>query len=321
MTKNQNVIYWAIGIILFLLVVTQLPIVPLFAIITKTVCVENTISYWDLDGNILDAQGINNGDGYNISFIFGKLGQAVKFNGTSDSYINFPSISAGDTVMWVRDYSINDPDYYFIANLNGTNYVNGVQSDARQIIPLGSNFGAGFNGSVDEIAIFTSLSVSDMLSIYNEGIGTPICYTTTSEENVTCKNYATEQATPQTTGCLEYSGDLFPNCTYDWLTTSGFYASGNECLKRFYCADILTSDFNNLELCQSELNITTITNITEEEEAAITTIPPSLPSATIGETLDEDLFRIGNFGIKLWYLLALIAAVLILFFTGAFGKK
>ncbi len=318
MKNNQNTILWIIGIVIFLLVVANLPLIPWFAIVTKTTCMDNIISYWDLDGNVLDAQGLNNGNAYNVSFVSGKLGQAIEFNGTG--YVNFPAITSTTIVMWIKNYSRGDTNYYFIANLNGTNYVNGALDNTKQIIPLGSNFGLNFNGSVDEIATFTSLSVSDMLTIYDGGSARKVCYTVSAEENVSCKDFAAEQVTESSSGCLNYSGDFFPNCTYEWETTSGFYIFGSECNKRFYCEDILSSDFSSQTLCQEKLNETVITPTTTTPTTTTTTDKTTIES--IKDKLSEKVFEIAGYEITLLhFFIALIVIVAILYFMGVFEKK
>ncbi len=299
MTKNQNIIYWSIGIILFLIVATQFPLPGFpFALVTTTICADGVTNYYPLDGTFVDMKGgpdiTNNG----ASFIAGKLGSgALEFNNTDS--ISFPTLPLNLSVgFWINNYSNELENWTYVTYTNTS-----ILSDS---------FMLGFSGAIDEISVGENIPGFPNIQP---------CYLTTYEENITCKNYATEQVTPQTIGCLEYSGTVFPNCTYEWLTTSGFYVQNNICNKRFYCSDILTTDFSTLALCQAELNVTVITNVTEEEEAAITAPPPSPPPLTIRETLEENLFKIGDFGIKLWHILALIVVVLILYFTGAFGKK
>lgn len=303
--KDNNLLLWIIGIIIFLIVVTNLPTTPWFAIITKTTCVDNTISYWDFDGNVLDSLNVDNGINHNARFIPGKIGQATEFNTTS--YIDFSTTEANATVMWIKDYDLGDADYYFIANLNGTNYVNGILDNTRQILPIGPGFGLGFNGSVDMAATFSDLSVETMLDMYNNGSARSICYTTSYEENVTCKDYATEQVTDPGTGCLNYSGTFFPNCDYIWETTSGFYVIGSVCEKRFYCEDILITDFSSQTSCEDSL-VTT-------EEPTITT-PYTAPPETIMDKISKTLFTIGGFEIKLIHLGIVLLLILgYLYFT------
>jgi len=306
MKDKGNLLLWIIGIVIVLIVVTSLPTTPWFAIITKTTCIDNTISDWDFDGNVLDSLNVNDGVNYNAKFIPGKIGQAVEFNTTS--YIDFPAVEANATVMWIKDYSIGDTDYSFIADINGTNYVNGALDNTRQIIPIGPNFGLGFNGSVDMAATFSDLSVETMLDIYNNGSARSICYTTSYEENVTCKDHATEQVTPQTSGCLNYSGDFFPNCNYEWETTSGFYVVGSECEKRFYCEDILITDFSSQILCEDSL-ITT-------EEPSITTPYTTTPQQTFIDKLSKEIFEVAGFKVTLVHLGIVVLLILgYLYFT------
>lgn len=311
--KNDNTILWILGIILLVILLVQIDIIPKFAIITKIVCQDNTISYFDLDGNVLDSQGINNGVlPVNINFTTGKIGQALEFN--TLNYANFPSILGNTTTMWIKDYTDETPTWDFIADVDGTNYVNGVASDSITLMPLGSNFGLGFNGSVDEIAVFDkSLTTTELLNMYNNP--QRICYTTQVEQNITCKDFATEQLTLQTTGCLNYSGDYFPNCTYSWETTSGYYISGSICLKRLYCEDILSSDYSTLTLCNDKLNETITT-------PPVTTPPYTPPAETLKDKLNKEVFEIGGVSITLLYLIIGLAVILgILYYGGYLGKK
>ena len=303
--KDNNLLLWIIGIVIVLIVVTNLPTTPWFAIITKTTCIDNTISDWDFDGNVLDSLNVNNGINYNAKFITGKIGQAVEFNTTN--YVDFPAAEANATIMWIKDYDLGDTDYSFVANLNGSNYVNGIPDNTRQILPIGPNFGLGFNGSVDMAATFSDLSVETMLVIYNNGSARSICYTTSYEENVTCKDYATEQTTPSTTGCLNYSGTFFPNCDYAWQTTSGVYVVNNVCTKRFYCEDILSTDFSSLILCEDSL-------ITTEEPTI--TVPYTAPPQTIRDKLSKEIFEVAGFKVTLIHLGIVLLLILgYLYFT------
>jgi len=292
MAKDNNTILWIIGIAIFLIVVTSLPTTPWFAIITKTTCIDNSVSYYDFDS------------GYE-GLIAGKIGNTIEFNGTN--FIDLPVSEEDFKVMWIKDYDLGDTDYYFVANLNGTNYVNGVLDNTRQILLIGSNFGLGLNGSVDEVGTFTDLSVETMLIIYNNGTGRKICVTTSYRENVTCKDYATEQVTPATTGCLNYSGTFFPNCDYTWETTSGFYVVGSVCEKRFYCEDILITDFSSQTLCEDSL--------TPAEEPTITT-PYTAPPETFGDKLSKEIFEIAGFKVTLVHLVIVLLLILgYLYFT------
>ena len=310
--KNDNTILWIGGIILLVILLSQIGIIPKFAIVTKIICQDNTISYFDLEGNVLDSQGINNGalpTENSAIFTTGKIGQSLEFNITN--YANLPIISGNTTTQWVMDYSDTTPTWNFVADVDGINYVNGVASDSIMLIPLTNNFGLNFNGSVDEIAVFDkSLTTAELLAMYNNP--QKICYTTQVEENITCKDFATEQLPAQTTGCLNYSGDYFPECEYEWLDISGYYIVGSECLKRLYCEDILTSDYT-LTACQDKLNETTTTTTTT------TTTPPA---ETLKDKLNKEVFEIGGVSITLLYLLIGLAVILVLLYYGGYvGKK
>lgn len=306
--KNKNnTIFWIIGIVVLLIVITKLPLPGFpFAVITKTTCVDKTLSYWDFDGNVLDSNNLNNGINNGGLFVPGKIGQGIEFNTTT--YLNLPTISSENKtiIMWIKNYSTGS-DWYFASETSGV-------GGSNKIIPLDSQFGLGFNGSVDEMAVFSPALTSEELS--NFSVGIKVCYTTTYEKNISCKDYSTEQFTDPGTGCLNYSGDFWPNCEYSWEATSGFYVFGGECIKRFYCENILSSDFSNLTLCQDIL-------ITEE----LTGDTPATPSITppVEETfkdkLNKDVFKIGGFGVKLIYLIIALIVVVALIYFMKDGKK
>ncbi len=344
--KNQKIILWAIGIAIFLLVISQLPIVPWFAIITRTTCAEKTLSYFDMDGNVLDAQGINNGNAYNVSFESGKIGQAVRFNGTTTSYVDFPLISSENKtiIMWIKNYSAGS-DWYFASETNGV-------SGSNEIIPLNSQFGLGLNVSVDEIAVFSPALTSEELS--NFSVGRKVCYTVSYEENISCQDFATEQVTDPGYGCLNYSGDFFPNCEYEWLESSQYKIENNLCGRYFYCqtpclttgncytsnqdcienlaydcyliannvcvkktdyASCVTnvSHYTNLTACQADLNVTTTT-------PADTTPTDGTTIDSIKDKLTQKVFEVAGFEVKLIHLLILLILVIaVLYFIG--GKK
>lgn len=250
--KNEG-LYWIIGIVLVLVVVTKLPMIPQFAIVQKTTCADNTISYWGFENNLLDSNNLNNGDSLNPLFNSGKIGNAVEFDTTN--YLNFNPSSAYATVMWIKNYS-KDNQWYFAAKIGNNNYVNGVLDNTRLIIPVGPNFGLGFNGSVDEIATFSNLSTAEMINFYNAGSGRAVCYTTSYEENVTCKDYATEMLPDKGYGCINYSGDFFPNCEYSWVDASIYEITNNVCERLLYCQSScleINGCYSSLQKCKENL--------------------------------------------------------------------
>lgn len=334
-SKNDKTIFWIIGIVILLLVVTKLPLPGFpFAVITKTTCADKTLSYWDLDGNVLDSNNLNNGINNGVLFVPGRIGQAVGFN--TNTSIDFPVISStGKTiVMWIKNYSTGS-DWYFASETNGTDGVN-------KIIPIGAGFGLGFNGSVDEIAVFSPALTPEELSNFSAGI--KVCYTTSYEENITCKDYATEQVTDTGEGCLNYSGDLFPNCEYEWINISQYRIVNNTCEKYFYCQEnpeyaseqtciedlvydcyvlennkcISRTDYGNctgtdsyadLTECQADLTTVTPTN---GSTLSIGTTPPK---KTFIDKLNEEVFTIAGFGVKLIYLIiALVIFIALMYF-------
>lgn len=336
MAKQENAILWIIGVILLVAILSQVPLKFPFAVITKTTCVDNTISFWDFDGNVLDANNIAGGANYGTRFIPGKLGQAVEFNTTT--YINFPVSNTNGTIMWVKNYSAGDSAYFFLARINGVDYVNTVQSSSKKILEIGPNFGLGFNGSVDIMATFTDLSVLGMIDLYNNGSARNVCYTVSYEENITCKDYATEQVSDPGSGCLNYSGDFFPNCDYEWETNSQYKIANNQCERYFYCQD--NPEYTTEQECKENLvydcyiiqnNVCVkktdyatcvegtdyydnLTSCQEDLTLVTTTPPPS--GGTIQDKLSNEVFNVSGYSVKLYHLIILFVAVgLILYFT------
>ncbi len=351
MKNKNNTIFWVIGAVALLLVVARLPLPGFpFAIVTKTTCMDGTISYWDLEGNVLDAQGLNNGVNYDAIFVPGKLGQAIEFNTTT--YINFPAVNAVSTAMWIKDYSTGS-GWYFVIDSNGTNYVNNVLDNTKQIIPIGLNFGLGFNGSVDELSTFDKeLTLEEMSTMYSVK---KVCYTVSYEENVSCQDYATEQVTDPGTGCLNYSGDFFPNCEYEWITDSQYYILENECERYFYCQDscfpanncyiteqgcieyliyecyVLENEAcvykTDYESCVVEISYSNITDCQEDlpvgEGEIATPTPYTAPpeEETFTSKLSKTLFAIGGIEIKLIHLIIALIVVVTLIYFMKDGKK
>lgn len=234
MNKNDKTIYWIIGIILFIIVATQLPGFHFpFAIITQTTCAEGVTNYYSLDGNLLDSKNNLDATNYGAVFVAGKINQGLEFNGST--YISFPSIPSNLSIlMWINNYS--SPGWYYAS------------------FPLSSTFGLNFNGSIDEIVIGTNVSGLS---------GVQACYQITTYENVTCKDYATSQVTDQTTGCLNYSEGYFPNCTYKWENQTTYRLENNACKKNFYCV----FGYSTQSECSTHIvNETAPTTTTTEEE-------------------------------------------------------
>ena len=288
MAKQDNTIFWIIGIALFLLVANNLNILPSFAIVTKTVCVDNKISYYD----------------FNSGTVAGKFGNAVVFNGNNS--INIPvDANANATVMWLKNYSKRDTAYFFLARIKGIDYVNNVQSSSRQILQAGPTFGLGFNGSVDEYATFTILSLTTLQGIYNNGTGREVCYTTTYEENVTCKDYATLKTPDTGNGCLNYTGTFYPSCTYAWKSLGQYQVVNNKCVKQYYCsAGSLT-----LTQCNAKINAS---------NTAAPVITTAVDAPINGEGLSKEMFSIAGYSIKLFHLLILLAVIIVLIY---FNRK
>lgn len=275
MAKNDNTIMWALGIIIFIIVATNLGEIPSFAVVQKTVCIDNKISYYP---------------------------GPYTFNGTTSMNIPVDS-NANATIMWIKNYTKGDTNYVLLAKIKGVNYVNAVQSNSRAILPLGPTFGLGLNGSVKEVGTFTNLSLTTLKELYANGTGRGICYTTTYEENVTCKDYATSQTPNTGNGCLAYSGTFYPNCSYSWKSTVQYKFVDNKCVKQYYCSvDSLT-----LTQCNAKLNATNTV-------APVVTTASSAPVKEEG--LNQNLFNIAGYEVKMIHLLVLLVVILaILYFN------
>jgi hypothetical protein len=207
--KNNNIIYWVAGIVLFVIVATQLPSFHFpFAIVQQTVCAEGVTNYYSLDGNLLDSKGNLDLINHGAIFINGKINQGIELNGTT--YVSFPSIPSNVSVaMWLKNYSNVGSDWY---------YGNGL--------PLSTQFGLGFNGSVDEVIVGTNISGLSNIQP---------CYIQTTYENVTCSEYLETTVQDQSSGCISYNGTFFPNCSYVRENTTTYKIENNLCKKNFYC--------------------------------------------------------------------------------------
>jgi len=327
--QDEQIVLWVVGIIILLLVVTQLPLPKFpFAIIQKVTCDNKVLSHFDLNGNVLDSNNLNNGVPYNISFELGKFGQAVKFDGTNTSYIDFPLILSENKtiIMWLKDY---ETDWSFASETNGI-------SSYNNIIQIGPNFGSEFNGSVDEITIFSPALTS--LELANYSLGRVACYTISYEENISCKDYATDLTEDQLTGCLSYSGEFFPSCDYEWLNISNYFIEDNECEKYFYCTN--ESEFETKQECIESLvydcyllensNCVHKTdyesctgdfylNLTECQEdlpepSTATTTTTTPPEETIKDKLNKEVFTLFGQEITLLHLFIVLIIIMGLLF-------
>jgi len=282
--QDEKLVLWTAGIIILLLVITKLPLLPFFAIVSTTTCADGIENYYPFDGTFIDMKdgqdAINNG----AIFIAGKLGSnALEFNGTN--YISFPILNINhSTGFWLNNYS----------NEVGWTYL--IYEDTSI---LSSTFMLGLNGSVDELVVGTD--ISNLSNIQP-------CYTVSYEENITCQEYYLSQVTDVEDKCLNYSGDYFPSCQYSLLDEAGYYVSGDNCLKRFLCEDIQTNDYSTRQECEDSL-------IEEPEPSPSPSPSPTPPEETITDKLNKGLFEIAGFEITLLHLfVALIIIMSLLFF-------
>lgn len=329
--NNNSIIFWIIGIIALIIVISNAPGFHFpFAIVTTQVCAPGVTHYWSFDGNLLDSAGnadlTNNG----ASFVEGKIGQGLSFNGTN--YISFPSVS-GDVGMWIKK---TGEDWKYVELINGTSY-------GGQIIAPSENFGIGFVGVVDEIVMGNNLNISGLS-------GVQACYTQTTQQNITCTTYFKSTLTDPGYGCLNYSEGFFPDCNYQWLNQSSYSIENNVCKKNFYCYDCSAGCHPSYQSCIENLTyncyvlannacvrkidyascIANANSSYSTSEGCNTHIQTSTPSGeivsqpseeeTIGLT-NKEIFNIGGYSITVIHLIILLIAVLaILYFTGALGK-
>ncbi len=337
MDNKENIFGLIIVAVLLVLLLSQTDVLPQFSIVTKTTCIDGTISSWEMDGNILDSKGLNNGQLNNVQFITGKFGQAIKFDGSNTSYAVLPISQSNNIVMWVKDYNEGDNSYYFLARDNqGIDYVDAEIDSSKQVIEIGPTFGKNRNISVDRVAIFENLTSQTIESLYSQGVGNPICYTTTEEVNVTCESYVNEQIDDKGNGCLFYEGDFYPNCSIEWKTDEYYKIEDNDCVREMICQDeCLSSEgcYENMTLCEEDLEYScyTITgnscqyrsdyqNCVENEDSYQSlsecqdNINDTYESTTYSPspTNDSCLFKIGGYCIELTHLFVILIIVLIL---------
>jgi len=293
MAKNNNTIWWILGIILFLIVATKVSFKFPFAIVTETICADGVTNYYPLDGNLLDLKGNLNAINNGAVFVNGKINQGIEFNGTN--YISFPTLPTNLSVgFWINNYTFGGGWIY-------------LTYDNSSI--LSSTFGLGLNGSVDEIVVGTNVSGLS---------GIQACYIKTTYENVTCKEYATSQVPTLSSGCLNYSGDFFPNCSYSIENQTTYKIENNLCVKNYYCQDcIYPNCYSTLEECQTH-----IVNVTTTPSTVSTTSSVIPPETSEKFSLNKEVFNLFGYSITVLHLIiALLLIIGILYFMGAFGKK
>lgn len=303
MAKNNNneTIFLVAALVVLLFFVSQTGVTPLFSIVTKTVCTDNEISYYDLDeGTVL-----------------GKFNNAMEFNTTNSINIPQPS-DANATTMWIKDYANGDTNYFFVAEINGLLYVNNIRDNSKPIIQLGPQFGLNFNGSIDDVATYTELSLETLDGIYNNGTGREVCYTETYEENITCMEYATTQINDTGTGCINYSGEFFPNCEYSWDELNTYKLVNNICVRQLYCAD------GGLTLATCESQVTTSDDTSSSTTSSSTTSSDTFSVNDGLDTSEEDLsfrdklnkkvFTIAGFDITIFHLIILAGILFIIIY-------
>lgn len=349
--KNDgNIILLIIGIVLFILIYPKIPFLHgNFAVVQQTVCDNSVISNWLLNGNSQDTKGANNGLSNNV--IFDSI--SANFNGSS--FINFPISASDNLIMQVKDNSAGDTTYYFLARVNSLNYINGVQDNTKQVIPLSSTFGLNRNISVKNIILFSNLTTSQMLNYYNNGSIRDVCYTTTQEVNVSCQDYYSSQSLVNSSGSLSVSGDYFPNCSSIWkeaqysiynnlcsknflysslcLASSNCYSEALSCSKDLKYSCYVLSGNTCVEKvdyasCVSNVSNTYSTSsICSSHVVASTTTSSVVPAqveteeSSFSSLANKEIFKIGTFSVTIVHILLLFVLVLgIAYLLGAFGK-
>ena len=334
--KNDNTIFWIIGIILFIIIFPKIPLIShgAFSVVTTTTCSSGVTNYYSLDGNLLDSQGNLNLINHDSKFISGKLGSgALEFNTTN--YVSFPSVPSGNIFMWIKNYSNNGSDWYYASYVNGTNV-----DATKPIIMPSSTFGLNFNGSIDEITITTNSITSGFSTIQ-------ACYQTTQQVNISCYDYYLTQNLVNSSGSLLVSGDYFPNCSYIWqpaqysinnnicsknllyssscLASSGCYNSNQNCIENLkYSCFVLNNNIctektdytsckvntTNTYLTSSECNSKIVATPTSPASVVPSSQTATQPSASFIDLINKEIFNIGGYSLTSIHLLLILVLII-----------
>lgn len=147
------------------------------------------VGYWKLDSvnasNYTLDSTANRNDGKLINYscnpaacniTAGQIGSALYFNGTNN-YVNVSGLVNMDVSVAYWKKNGTDSDWYHVANVSGTLYVNGAAGSGQKIfvtnvsgnVVIGRNAdGSYFNGTIDEVRIYNrSLSAEEVKALYN----------------------------------------------------------------------------------------------------------------------------------------------------------
>jgi len=234
MMKNKNLVWTIIGILFLIFVVPKLTIYGGFAIVQKVTCTEGIDNYYSLDGDFVDMKNNQDLINHGAVFVSGKMGQGLYFNKTT--YVTFPNFSSNLNVGYWKNEG------------TGWVYISAPVSSLNGFL--------GLNATIDEIIIGTNVSIP---------FSVQPCYIQTIYENVTCQEYVLTQI-PNPSGCVELSGDFFPNCSYQIKNQSYYKLENNICVKNYYCSG------DTLSECSSKIQIPTVSsgNVVPAEETTQT---------------------------------------------------
>jgi hypothetical protein len=134
------------------------------------------VSWWKLDGNVLDSKRDNNGlIEENPSYVFARLNQGLNFDGIDDA-VNF-TVSEDKTTISFWYKNSTESNWNHIVKSGGEDYVNGENENPVQspVYVSGNYIYIGkinalefFNGTIDEIAVYNkTLTEWEVLQLYN----------------------------------------------------------------------------------------------------------------------------------------------------------
>ncbi len=271
--KNKNLVWWIVGAFLLIVILPKLPFASRFAIVTETVCAEGITNYYSLDGNFLDAKGNQDIVNHGVSFTSGKINNGIIFNGTN--YIEFPSFSNLSFGYWMKN--------------SDWTYVTGDASTLNKLqLPDGT--------IIDEIVIGTNVSTP---------FSVQPCYIKTSYENVSCEEYVLTQIS-NPTGCVELTGDFFPNCSYSIENKSYYKFENNQCTKNYFCSG------DTMAQCSAKIQAVTTPS------GNVVPIEETTPQTNIAT---REVFKIFGFSVTAIHLIIILLLIgLVLYFMGVFGK-
>jgi len=144
----------------------------------------NLVAYYKFENNVLDDTGINNGTNHGAVFVGGKIGKALKFNGSSD-YVEVPNsnslgiINEITITAWVKADSLHAAVNDIATKATSTdwryaNYRLGCLEDTRVIFVIGNEV-ASYNNIDSNVALgnnwkhIAAVANGSLMSLYING--------------------------------------------------------------------------------------------------------------------------------------------------------